>query len=357
MPLPVTVLTSMDPVLRDSATATALWGGPGTVLLRYDLAPGRLHRLAAAFDHVLEDVEVPLEHACLGCALREDVLPAVAALARAGRVRHLVLALPVAAEPLAVLQALTLGTDGGDDLADLVTVTGVVAVTHGPGLLEDLLGDELVVDAGGAETERAVGEVLAHQLDEADLVLVDGELPARSAVLLDHVTAPGCVVADLLAADAADVLAPRRLATPGRTAEPLRRSDLRAARPSGADDRLGVFTLDLRTTAPLHPGRLLAEIEAVGAGRLRARGFFWVPSRPDVVCAWDGAGGQLSIGTIGTWDARRGERPRTRLVVTGVDEGDAERVSAAFERILATPAESAAWTAPQDGLEPWLGDR
>ncbi len=276
---------------------------------------------------MLEDVDVPLEHACLGCALREDVLPTVAAIARAGRAERLVLALPVTAEPLAVLQALTLGTDGADDLADLVAVAGVVSVVHGPGLLDDLLGDELITDGDGEETDRAVGEVLAHQLDEADLVLVDGELPARSSVLLDHVTAPGCVVADLLAVDAPDLLAPRRLAT-SVAAEPLRRSDLRAARPSGADDRLGVFTLDLRTPAAFHPGRLLEEIEAVGAGRLRARGFFWVPSRPDVVCAWDGAGGQLSIGTIGTWDARRGERPRTRLVVTGVDEGDAERVSA-----------------------------
>ncbi|WP_432540791.1 GTP-binding protein [Kineococcus sp. SYSU DK002] len=348
MGLPVTVLTSMDPVLRDSATAAALWGEPGTALLRYDLLPGALHRLVTEFGGVVEDVTVPLEHACLGCALREDVLPTVAAIARSGRFTRLVLALPVAAEPLAALQALAHGVDGGDDLADLVTVGGVVSVVGGPGLLDDLLGDELLADG-----DRAVGEVLAHQLDEADLVLVDGTLPQRSAVLLDHVTAPGCTVADLLAADAADLLAPRRVAT----AEPLRRSDLRAVRPSGAGDRLGVFTLDLRTPAPLHPQRLLDEIEAVGAGRLRARGVFWVPSRPDVACAWDGAGGQLSIGAIGQWDTPGGERPRTRLVVTGVDEGDAERVSAAFARILATPAETRGWTAREDGLEPWLGDR
>lgn len=355
MKLPVTVLTSMDPVLRDTATGVALWGDPGTVLLRYDLARDALHRLVAEFGQVVEDVRVPLEHACLGCALREDVLPTVAAVARSGRFTHLVLALPVAGEPLAALQALAHGVDGADDLADLVTVTGVVALCHGPSLLEDLLGEELLTGDGvveGAE-ERSVGEVLAHQLDEADLVLVDGELPQRSAVLLDHVTPAGVTVADLLAADSSDLLAPRRVAT----AEPLRRSDLRAVRPSGADDRLGVFTLDLTTPAALHPQRLLAEIEAVGAGRLRARGVFWVPSRPGVVCAWDGAGGQLSIGTIGQWDARHGERPRTRLVVTGVDEGDAERVSAAFERILATEHECAGWSAPEDGLEPWLGER
>nr|WP_246314480.1 GTP-binding protein [Kineococcus aurantiacus] len=338
----------MDPVLRDSATAAALWGEPGTGLLRYDLHDDGLHRLVSEFGRVLEDVRVPLEHTCLGCALREDVLPTVAAAARGGRFTRLVLALPAAAEPLAALQALALGHDGADALADLVSVGGVVAVTHGPTLLEDLLGDELLPGS-----ERAVGEVLAHQLDEADLVLVDGDLPRRSAVLLDHVTAPGSVVADLLAADAADLLATRRAPTP----DPLRRSDPRAARPSGADDRLGVFTLDLRAGSALHPRRLLEEVEAVGAGRLRARGVFWVPSRPGVVCAWDGAGGQVSIGTAGEWDARRGERPHTRLVVTGVDAGDAERVSAAFGRILATPAESAAWTAPHDGLEPWLGDR
>jgi G3E family GTPase len=341
--LPVTVLTSMDPVLRDSATATALWGEPGTVLLRYDLRTDALHRLVTEFGQVVEDVVVPLEHACLGCALREDVLPTVAAIARSGRFERLVLALPVAAEPLPALQALALGSDGGDDLADLVAVTGVVAVCDGPGLLDDLMGEELLPDG-----ERAVGEVLAHQLDEADLVLVDGTLPPRSAVLLDHVTAAACVVADLYAVESRDVLALRRIAS----SEPLRRSDLRAARASGADDRLGVFTLELTTPAGLHPQRLLDEIEAVGAGRLRARGVFWVPSRPGVVCAWDGAGGQLSIGTIGQWDSA----PMTRLVITGVDSGDAERVRSAFERILASPAETSAWSGSEDGLEPWLGE-
>ncbi|WP_432562587.1 GTP-binding protein [Kineococcus sp. SYSU DK003] len=349
MRLPVTVLTSMDPVLRDSATAAALWGEPGTVLLRYDVSPQSLRRLVSEFGQVLEDVRVPLEHACLGCTLREDVLPTLAAIARSGRFARLVLALPVAAEPLPALQALALD----EEVGELVSVTGVVTVCSGPDLLVDLLGDELLADRFPHDDDRAVGEVLAHQLDEADLVLVEGHLPQRSAVLLEHVTAPGCVVADLLAADAADVLAGRRPAA----AQPSPRSDPRAARPSGAGDRLGVFTLDLRTAAGLHPQRLLDEIEAVGAGRLRARGVFWVPSRPGVVCAWDGAGGQLSIGAIGQWDTSRGERAQTRLVVTGVDEGDAERVSAAFGRILATPAEARGWKAAQDGLEPWLGQR
>jgi G3E family GTPase len=342
--LPVTVLTSLDAVLRDSATAIAGWGRPGTVLLGYDLGEGFLRRVVSEFAGVLEDVRVPLDHVCLGCALREDVLPTVAALARSGRFERLVLALPVASEPLSALQALSLGHDGGDDLADLVAVTSVVAVCDGGSLLEDLLGDELLPGPDG----RAVGEVFAHQLDEADLVLVDGALPLRSAVLLDHVTAAGCVVADLLAVDADDILDTRRTST----AEPSPRSDPRAVRPSGADDRMGVFTLDLETSAPLHPERLLAEIEAVGAGRLRARGVFWLASRPGVVCAWDGAGGQLSIGAIGEWD----RPPSTRLVVTGVDDGDADRVRSAFQRILATPQESLAWAGPEDGLEPWLGE-
>ncbi|NED95650.1 cobalamin biosynthesis protein CobW [Phytoactinopolyspora alkaliphila] len=42
------------------------------------------------------------------------------------------------------------------------------------------------------------------------------------------------------------------------------------------------------------PGRLMRSIEQLGTGRVRARGRFWLPTRPQTLCLWDGAGGQSS---------------------------------------------------------------
>ncbi|MBB5832590.1 GTP-binding protein [Brachybacterium aquaticum] len=74
----------------------------------------------------------------------------------------------------------------------------------------------------------------------------------------------------------------------------------------------------------------------LGGGRLRGRGRFWVPERPDSICQWDGAGGQVSIGAVWRTDS---ELPTTRLVITGQDPEGLPRVRNAFARSLLTPQE------------------
>jgi G3E family GTPase len=138
----------------------------------------------------------------------------------------------------------------------------------------------------------------------------------------------------------------------------LRRRDARWVEPYGGPTEHGTWTLDLHSVRPFHPQRLLENIEALGGGRLRGRGRFWVPDRPDSICQWDGAGGQVSIGAV--WRTGR-ELPTTHLVVTGQDPADLPRVRDAFARCLLTVAEWAEgltpWLGAEDPLAPWLGDR
>ncbi|WP_366146620.1 GTP-binding protein [uncultured Pseudokineococcus sp.] len=99
----------------------------------------------------------------------------------------------------------------------------------------------------------------------------------------------------------------------------------------------------------------MERVEELGGGSLRTRGSFWLPTRPGTACAWDGGGGQLSIGALRAWQA--GER-RSRILVTGRGEASSERVRRAFAEALATPEEMerSAWpAADDDGLSPWLG--
>jgi G3E family GTPase len=120
-------------------------------------------------------------------------------------------------------------------------------------------------------------------------------------------------------------------------------------------DADGVWTLDLRSWRPLHPERLRHRIGDLGGGARRSRGRFWLPTRPSTTCCWDGAGGQLSIGSVGPW---LGNQPSTRLVVTGID--DPSRVEAAFDEVLLSDAELAKglsrWQGTDDGFDPWLGE-
>lgn len=223
-----------------------------------------------------------------------------------------------------------------------VRVASVAAVLDGASVCADLLGADLLAERGlgiGPEDRRAVGEVLAHQLEYADLVVTSGWLAPRAAALLEHLVTPGGTRGALYGLDAEALVSGR----PDSGADA--RVDARRVRLTGALGEHGVWTVDLSSWRPLHPQRLLERIEALGAGRLRGRGAFWLPTRPGVACAWDGAGGQLSIGSVGPWG---GVAPHTRLVITGVDE-DPRRLQDAFEAVLMTDAELGR------GLHRWVG--
>jgi G3E family GTPase len=380
---PLNVLATVDPVLRDSAVFGLVVGAPGVVVLRHDIraSEGELRRVVVDATGVVEDERVPLEHACLSCAVREDAIPTLRRLADDGRWDHVVLALPVGAESLPVARALAAATSPDDVLAGLRLAT-VVAIADVDTLEHDLLEDDLVDERGialTADDQRAVGEVLAAQLEHADLVVTTGDVAASAtgSGLVDRLRGAGTRRLDgLHALDAADLARGHHDAAAGeRRAHPLRARG--AGRPADVVRHAGdrSWTLELRSSRPFDPERLLRRIEDLGTGRLRSRGVFHVANRPDSLCAWDGAGGQLCIGELGTWDdattaEREAVRPHTRIVVVGStapgrgqqpDDDARDLLLAAFRDVLATPDELAdgglRWLGRDDVLAPWLGAR
>lgn len=357
--VPVLTLCSLDPVLRGSGAAALLCDLPGALVVQHDLGPAardgssRLRRTVFGAGGVDETFDVELGHGCLSCAVREDILATLRRLI-ARRPPAVILALPVAAEPLPFVRAVQhLDPDGGSRPCAVVTVAEAGA------LEEDLLGDATLRERGIAlfdDDDRAVGEALAHQLEYCDAVLTGQPLAARAARLLAHLGTPPWSVEPRLLHDA-DV---GPLIAIGRPVDDPR-GDPRRAVPAGVGDGDGVWTLDLVSDRPLHPDRLLDRIEDLGLGRLRARGHFWVPTRPMTVCAWDGAGGRLSVGSLGPWPT---PRRATRIVVTGSDADGgprtARRVRNAFADVCLTDAEHARgpawWSGRTDRLDPWLGD-
>lgn len=357
--VPLTILTSTDPVLRDSVIMGLVLDSPGVLVVRHDLvtAPDgtALRRVVLAGDGVLEDVVVPLDHACLSCAVRHDAVPTLRRLAAGGDADALVLALPVSADALPVTRTLVPETHQGGMLEGLRLAAVVTTVEAGT-FAHDLLGDDLLAERGLALTpddRRSVGEAVAAQVAHADVVLTAGAAPGVSSDLLDHVrAADGVRIDGLHHVDPHRLFEHRHDPAVGET-----RTDLRRSATSKGPTAHGVWTLDLRSERPFHPQRLLERIEDLGARRVHSRGVFWVPTRPDSVCLWDGSGGQLSIGEIGPWGLLG---PRTRLVVTGTGH-EAPGLRAAFEAALLTPEEwragLAPWLGATDVLEPWLGDR
>lgn len=350
--VPVAVVTAVDAVLRDALVASLLLDAAGVHALRYevDQDSSALRRVVVAADGVKEDELVELDHPCVSCAMREDAVPTLARLAHLPGVTGILLAPPISADPSVVVGTLRPHQDDWH-LASAVAVASAETAVH------DLLGDDTLAERGlqwASGDERSLGEALAAQLEYSDRLVLEGDPDGAGAELIEHLRAPeqhrvdglySLAVGEVLEGRIDHLLA-------------LRRRDVRYVEPYGGPVRHGTWTLDLSSRRPFHPRRLLENIEELGAGRLRARGRFWVPDRPDSICQWDGAGGQVSIGAA--WRAGR-ELPTTHLVVTGIERADRPRVREAFARSLLTEEEwalgLAPWLGGEDALAPWLGER
>ncbi|GAB2873936.1 CobW family GTP-binding protein [Nocardioides pacificus] len=357
MRTPLVLITGVHPEAIDSVMMSLSWDLPETVVVRHRIDPESqvLTRVVSHAGGVLEREEIELEHACVSCALREDIVPTLERLARDARWGSIVAGLPTATEAVRLSALLARDTR----LARHLRLAGIVTAMGGPRLVgdllvDDLLGDDLLRERGWHSNpgdERGVGEVACAQLELADVVVLDADQEPQAVDLVRALARPDAVfVAGADRIDAAALVAGRhRHASATQWSSPLLEVDVPTLGKGHA------WRLDLSSTRPFHPDRLLDQIELLGAGRHRSRGCFWVPTRPDLVLEWSGAGGQLSIGRWGGWGRRS---RRTHLVLTGVGPLPAE-LADAFRDLLLTPDEMGArsrWNVLEDGLEPWLGD-
>jgi G3E family GTPase len=371
---PVVVLTGLTRATLEPVEASVAFGLPAPALLRYelDVLAGHVTRVVSDATGVVEHEQVPLDHTCLSCALRHEVVPTLTRLAGAGRWESFALSLPPATQPRPMVEALVSMVRVSAPVRRALRVGAVVTALTGSCLVPDLFGDDLLRERDEerhAGDVRAVGEVLADAVEYADvLALSDGhdDLGQRERAVLDELRHPASqVVHDAVELGADELLvgsgssAADWVHHAGRTpaAADLLVEDrvLDATSPSALE--AGVWTVYVDTWRPFHPQRLMDRIESLGGHGYRGRGCFWLPTHPDRLAQWDGAGGQLSIGTVAGAPARG---PRTRLVITGVDD----RRDAALtdlDAALMTDAELAAglagWAGKDDGFDPWLGDR
>lgn len=237
---------------------------------------------------------IELVHDCVSCTLREDVLPTLMRMAAEPGVDAIVLVLPEAVEPIGFLESFMLATDqNGRTTSDVCHVEAVVAVVDPPELVPTLSSDETLIDRGlnvGEEDDRCIADVLAGQVECADLVVAK-DATAQERALLQLLNAQAIVTEQT----------PRNL-------EPMFDFDRTSARTSPAHiDHLATtcrvddaWRLQWRSQRPLHPLRLYEALETIADVSLRGRGHFRIASRPEVVVEWDSVGGQLRLGAPAT---------------------------------------------------------
>ncbi|MFJ3898308.1 GTP-binding protein [Streptomyces sp. NPDC090083] len=359
--LSVAIVAGLHAEARRTTVARLLHDVPGSVVLHHDLATataGTVVRTVRDATGVLDAGETPLVNDCACCALREDLVPELRRLARAGRVRLAVVELWDSVEPKAMAEVISAGG---------LTVTGVITAVD-PALLLPYLGngDDLAAAglAAAATDERTIADTFARQLEYAPVlaVLDSEEADDEDRELLGqlHPTARQVPVgaADLPGGgdDHDDTPAPAPASTPHTPNSPGARGTARPTptdphsadnpnhppptRPSASHpnpatplrsvlaraalagfdveaaaaaqhpacallpvdaDAHGVTTLVWHRRRPFHSERLYAALEDITCAAARSRGRFWLADKPDSLLHWDAAGGALCVESAGPW--------------------------------------------------------
>ena len=366
MSLPlVTILASLDPLVRERAVTTAVCADPGLVVVRHELETldldGCVHRLVQR-GGVTDEAALPVDSdCCLSCLLREDTKSVLADLTD----RTVLLVPPRAVEPASVAVAL--------DDAGSAHVTAIVAAIDASRLESRLESLASVGELEGlGDDPRTVAELLARQLDHADAVLHAG-VSDREAALIAALSgdAPQRPVDDRgwLSAGRHDHRRFRALLQPG------------VPRPSVVVDHAGVQHRRWCPRRPLHPQRLVDLLEGDEVeGLVRAHGWLWVATRPATVLELEAAEGGYELAAVDAWlDAVEDHSPahpdrlehalRTwhpyygdrgqDLALTTLDR-DLDDLVARLDACLLTDQELAegqdAWRGWPDPLTPWLGE-
>ncbi|WP_275675022.1 GTP-binding protein [Streptomyces sp. MUM 178J] len=295
--LPVVIVGGLHREARRKVVDHLLSVVPGSLALHHDLstaADGTVLRQVRDASGELSRGETPLVNDCACCALRQDLVPELERLARAGLTRLAVVELWDSVEPKGMAEVIVHHGAGTVRLTNVTTAVDPALVLPCLGNGDDLAEAGLAAAAGDQPT---VGDTWARQLEYAPVLVVvesgDADDEDRALLTQLHPTARQ------VEADSAELA---RLAFAGFDVDAAAAAQHPACAllPQEAYEA-GVTTFVWRRHRPFHPERLYQALEDLCCAAARSRGRFWLADRPDTLLAWDAAGGALCVESAGPW--------------------------------------------------------
>ena len=259
-----------------------------------------------------EEKMVEMTNGCICCTLRDDLLTEVTRLAREGRFDYLLIESTGVSEPLPVAATFEFRDEHGFSLSDVARLDTMVTVVDAVNLLGDYSSHDFIGDRGeslGEGDERTLVNLLTEQIEFADVVVLnkvsDASLAQRDAAMK---------IVKALNPEA------RLIETDHSTVEPdaifdtglfdFERAHLHPtwakelygfANHVPETEEYGISSFVFHARAPFDPARVHAVLNGPLPGVIRAKGHFWMATRPDWVAEYSLAGAMSTVAPLGRW--------------------------------------------------------
>ncbi len=259
-----------------------------------------------------EEKLVEMSNGCICCTLRDDLLAEVRRLALEGRFDYLLIESTGISEPLPVAATFEFRDEGGDSLMDVARLDTMVTVVDAVNLLKDFSSHDFLSDRGetlGEEDARTLVDLLTDQIEFADVIVLNKITDAGP----ERVDAARKIIkalnpdAQLIETDQSHVAAARIFDTGLFDFETAHEHPLWAKELYGFADHVpeteeyGITSFVYRARRPFDPAALHKVLNGDLPGVIRAKGHFWLATRPNWVAEFSLAGAISSVKPLGGW--------------------------------------------------------
>ncbi len=284
-----------------------------------------------------EEKLVEMSNGCICCTLREDLMIAVEKLALENRFDYLLIESTGISEPIPVAQTFSfIDEENGIDLSTFSYIDTMVTVVDCFNFFKDFSSSELLLDRDLTDMEgdyRTIVNLLTDQIEFANVIilnktdLVDNKTVGLLKAAIQKLNPGAKIITSSFSKVAPkDILNTKLFDFEEAQSSAGWQKELEAESHTPETEEYGISSFVFRNSKPFHPNRFWNYLNKEYPNSIiRAKGLFWLASRPNDAINFSQAGGSSRIERAGVWWCSMpfGDRIRYAAYVDNKDEIEA----------------------------------
>ena len=259
-----------------------------------------------------EEKLVEMSNGCICCTLREDLLMQVRELAKEGRFDYLLIESTGISEPLPVATTFDFRDENGLSLSDVSQLDTMVTLVDAANLIRNYSSTDFLKDKGeslGDEDQRTLVDLLVEQIEFANIILVnkvdlvsDDQLKIVRAIIRGLNAKAKIIETTMSKVNLNEVLNTGLFNLEQAQQDPLWAQELYNFKDHIPEtEEYGITSFVYKAREPFDPKKIHNFFNTEWKGVLRAKGFFWLTTRPEFVGEMSQAGAFVRHQGIGKW--------------------------------------------------------
>ena len=315
--LPVTVLSGFLGAGKTSLLNHILHNKEGkkVAVIVNDMSEVNIDAQTVERENVLSRTEeklVEMSNGCICCTLREDLMVEVERLAKENRFDYLLIESTGISEPIPVAQTFSyVDPNNHIDLSSFSYIDTMVTVVDCFNFFQDFGSAETLWDRALTDDDldnRTIVNLLTDQIEFANVIVLnkadlvsDETLGVLQAAI--HKLNPGAKIirSQFGQVDPKDIMGTDSFDFEEAAASAGWIKELETEHTPETEE-YGINSFVFRSQRPFHPERLYKYLnEDYPHNMIRAKGLFWMASRPDIALSFSQAGGSVRLESAGSW--------------------------------------------------------